>query len=223
MSDHDRSDQDRAVDRLADDQRDVDEVRRRWDERYELARGELWGRPPNAFVAAQTGDLPPGDVLDLGAGDGRNAVWLAAQGHRVLAVDISPVALEQTRERAGEQHVSVDTREADLHAWAPEPDSFDLVLLSYVHLPQPARGRMHRAAARAVRPGGRLVFVGHDRSNIEHGVGGPPDPAVLPTDEELREELGGTLAIDRCELYRREVEGADRPALDLVCVAHRPA
>ena len=216
-------DEEHAPDRVPDDERDVEAVRERWDERYRAASGELWGRPPNQVVEAETADLTPGDVLDLGAGDGRNAVWLATRGHHVTAVDISPVALTQTRERAAELGVEVTTVQADLHTWTPEPDAADLVLLSFVQIPQPARGRMHRAAAAAVRPGGRLLLVAHDRANLEHGVGGPPDPSVLPNADEVRDEIGDTLTIDRCEIYEREVEGADRPALDLVCVAHRPA
>ncbi|MDX1659086.1 MAG: class I SAM-dependent methyltransferase, partial [Nitriliruptorales bacterium] len=165
--------------------------------------------------------MPPGDVLDLGAGEGRNAHWLAEQGWRVTAVDISQVALETLRQESWGEGWDITTIHADLRDWTPPERQFDLVLLSFVQLEQPHRGRLHREAAAAVRPGGSLVLVAHARRNLEEGTGGPQDPNLLPSRTEVEEELSD-LVIDRCEVIERPVDGAERPALDLVAVAHRP-
>lgn len=198
------------------------DVQREWDRRFLDAGGHPWGQAANATVQQAVADLPPGDALDLGAGDGRNTRWLAQRGWRVTAVDISEVALEQLRESAWGQGWELTTIHADLRVWRPPGEMFDLVLLSFVQLAQPHRGPLHEDAARALRPGGTLVLVAHDRSNLDGGVGGPQDPAKLPTADEVRAELPG-LTIERAEIIERPVEGAPRPARDLVVVATRPA
>ncbi|MDX1619666.1 MAG: class I SAM-dependent methyltransferase, partial [Nitriliruptorales bacterium] len=150
---------------------DSSEVERRWNQRFLDEGLHPWGREPNTTVAEIVAPLTPGDVLDLGAGEGRNAHWLADRGWRVTAVDISSVALETLREDSWGEGWDLTTIHADLRGWRPPQEQFDLVLLSFVHLEQPHRGELHRAAAAALRPGGTLVLVAHDRSNIEQGVG----------------------------------------------------
>lgn len=191
-----------------------------WDQRFLDAGGHPFGIEPNATVAEVVAPLPPGDALDLGAGDGRNALWLADRGWRVTAVDISEVALEHMHEAAWGRGWDLTTVHVDLRDWMPPEDTFDLVLLSFIHLEQPARGRLHAAAAAALRAGGHLVLVAHDRSNLAAGFGGPQDEAVLPVVGEVTAELAG-LRIDRAEVIERRPEHADRPALDLVVVAGR--
>lgn len=192
-----------------------------WDERFADADGSLYGSRPNAIVKAVVKHLDPGDALDLGCGDGRNAVWLAESGWSVTAVDISPVALSQARRRAASAELELETVEADLRHWRPVPDSADLVVLSFVHLPQPERGELHRKAAQALRPGGRLILVAHAVENLSGGVGGPQDAALLPSVDEVVHELRG-LIIDRCQLIARPIGQVEQYALDLVAMARRP-
>ncbi len=164
--------------------------------------------------------MTPGTALDLGAGDGRNAVWLAQRGWRVTAVDFSTVALERGRALAARVGVQVDWRLADLLAWTPAAAAFDLVALFFIHLPRDERQIVYASAAAAVRPGGTLLVVGHDRSNLTRGVGGPQDPAVLFSPDEIAGELPAGFTVERAAVVPRP--GGTEPApLDAVVRAAR--
>ncbi|MFB9238859.1 class I SAM-dependent methyltransferase [Plantactinospora siamensis] len=193
-----------------------------WDARYAAATELVWTAEPNRFVVETTADLPPGRALDLAAGEGRNAVWLAGRGWRVTAVDFAAVAVERGRELARQRAVEVDWQVADVTAYEPEPGGYDLVLVAYLHL-GPAMAGVLRRAAGAVRPDGRFVLVGHDLSNLTDGTGGPQDPAVLHTPASVAAELPG-LRVERAETVRRPVptDGGVVDALDTLVVAVRP-
>lgn len=194
-----------------------------WDARYTATPELMWTAQPNRFVVDELARLAPGRALDLAAGEGRNAVWLAGRGWRVTAVDFSPVAVERGRTLAGEHGVEVTWVVADLRSYDPPPGGFDAVLVAYLHLvPGEFAGVLARAAA-ALAPGGTLLVVGHDRANLIGGVGGPQDSAVLYTPEEIVAGLDG-LRIDRAETARRPVavDGRTAHALDTVVVAVRP-
>jgi SAM-dependent methyltransferase len=196
-----------------------------WDARYAAAPGLVWSAEPNRFVVESVAGLTPGAALDLAAGEGRNAVWLARQGWRVTAVDFSPVAVERGRELAARQGVPVQWRLMDVTAYRPVPGSYDLVLLSYLHLPARELAGVLAAARTALRPGGTVVVVGHDLANLTGGTGGPQDPAVLLTPEAVLDGLAG-LHIQRAETVRRPVphgDGETVDALDTLVVATRPA
>lgn len=195
-----------------------------WDERYR-ATELLWSRGPNQFVADQVSELPPGAALDLACGEGRNALWLAEQGWQVTATDFSPVAIDRAQQLADDRGVALDLRVAD--ATTPVAGGpYDLVLVSYLHLPPEERRRAHAHAAAAVAPGGRLLVVGHDRDNLEHGVGGPPDPGVLLAPDLVTADLEGTgLEVTTARQVTREVGTDEGPAtaIDTLVVAVRPA
>ena len=194
-----------------------------WDERY-AATELVWSAEPNVFVAEVTGDLPPGRALDLACGEGRNAIWLAGRGWRVTAVDFSAVAVDKGRKLAARAGVDVEWRCEDVLAWEPRPRSFDLVVLSYLQLPGPALAGVVGRAGEALAPGGTLVVVGHARANLDGGVGGPQDPAVLYEPDEVVGWVGG-LVVARAEHVRRTVETPDGPrqAVDTLVVASRDA
>lgn len=196
-----------------------------WDARYANTSGLVWSAEPNRFVVESVAGLPPGAALDLAAGEGRNAVWLAERGWRVTAVDFSPVAVERGRELAAARGVPVEWRVADVTAYRPVPGSYELVLISYLHLHAPALAGVLDSARQALRPGGTLVVVGHDLANLRGGIGGPQDPAVLLTPEAVVDGLAG-LRIQRAETARRPVptgDGGSVDALDTVVVASRAA
>ncbi|WP_459974419.1 class I SAM-dependent methyltransferase, partial [Nocardioides pyridinolyticus] len=158
-----------------------------WDERY--AASELvWSAGPNQFVAAELADLPPGRALDLAAGEGRNAIWLARQGWEVTAADFSQVALDKGRRLTGDTAVRWVC--ADATRW-DERSAYDLVVVAYLQLAAAERAAALLAAYHALWPGGTLLVVAHDLSNLTEGTGGPQDPVVLYTAEDVLADLAG--------------------------------
>jgi SAM-dependent methyltransferase len=197
---------------------------RQWDERYSGAAFE-WTTRPNQFVAAELPGLPPGRALDLAAGEGRNSVWLAERGWRVTAVDFSRVGLEKGRKLAaarGIDQARIEWIVADLSDYEPEQGAFDLVLIAYFQVGPELRAAVLRRATAALAPGGTLLVVGHDLTNLTEGVGGPQYPDVLYTPEGITAELSG-LRVIRAERVRRTVErdGVSGTAIDTLVRAIR--
>jgi 2-polyprenyl-3-methyl-5-hydroxy-6-metoxy-1,4-benzoquinol methylase len=180
-----------------------------WDERH-AARQPIESFEPDPTLVDEIGSLRPGRALDLGAGDGRNAIWLAIQGWQVTAVDFSQVALDRGRALATASGVRVEWQLADLLEWSPGASRFDLVTLFFIHLPSDERRDVYARAAAAIAPGGTLLIVGHDRTNLVDGVGGPQDPTVLFTPGEIAADLAG-FRVDRAEVVRRRVLDGDGP------------
>lgn len=193
--------------------------REEWDRKY-AASELLWTAAPNRVLVAEIADLPPGRALDLACGEGRNAIWLAELGWRVTAVDFSEVAIEKARNRAAEHGVGLDFVCADLLDYEPELSAYDLVAVFFLQLPADERELVLSRAVAALAPGGTFLLVGHDLANLEHGVGGPSEPAVLYTPDDIVAELPG-LELEKAERIRREVEGEDRPAIDVLVRARR--
>jgi SAM-dependent methyltransferase len=191
-----------------------------WDRRY-AATESLWSARPNRILVAEVEGLPPGRALDLACGEGQNAIWLAGLGWEVAGVDYAEVAIAKARERAARNGVEVDFACADLLDYVPEPGSYDLVLLLYLHL-QAAEHRvvLSRASA-ALAPGGTLFLLGHALENLTRGVGGPSDASLLYTPDDVVAELPD-LEIEKAKLVLRDVADADRPAIDALVRARRP-
>jgi len=182
---------------------------REWDRRY--AGSELvWTAEPNRFVVAEVQDLAPGRALDIAAGEGRNSVWLASRGWQVTAVDFSAAGLGKGRRLAEARGVTIDWVHADVRDYQPEAGSFQLVLVAYLQLAESELDGVLRRTATGLAPGGVLLVVGHDVTNLTEGTGGPPDPAVLYTPESITRSLGG-LTVLRAERVRRPVVTADGP------------
>jgi 2-polyprenyl-3-methyl-5-hydroxy-6-metoxy-1,4-benzoquinol methylase len=194
--------------------------RARWDERH-AAQDPIESSAPDPTLIDEIGALPPGRAVDLGAGDGRNAVWLASRGWDVTAVDFSQVAIDRGRALAAAAAVHVDWERADLLEWTPGERSFDLVTLFFIHLPPDERRDVYARAAAAVAPGGTLLIVGHDRTNLADGVGGPQDPDVLITPSEVVADLAG-FRIDRAATVQRGDASGRRP-IDAIVRAVRVA
>lgn len=193
-----------------------------WDERYRGA-ALLWTERPNQFLVEEVSGLTPGRALDLGTGEGRNAVWLAEQGWQVTAVDFSQVALERAAAAADRTGVHVDWVSADLTAYTPAAAAFDLVVILYLHLPPDDRRAVFDRAAAALRPGGRLLIVGHDLDNLVAGHGGPQEPSVLYTPDRIAAELPG-LTVARTQTVKRQVRTIEgtATAFDTLVLAVKP-
>lgn len=178
---------------------------RAWDERYEQAR--QWSPGPNTVAANLIRHLPVGTALDVAAGEGRMALWLAEQGWRVTALDFSAAGLARGRD-AAPADAAVTWTVADATVADLGDHCFDLVMVLYLHLPREAAADVLHRAARAVAPGGHLLLLGHDRGNLDGGVGGPQDPEVLWDVELLRQAAAG-MDVHRCEQYRRPTDNGD--------------
>ncbi len=170
-----------------------------WDGRY--AARQQWSAEPNALVAELLAGRPLGAAVDLAAGEGRHALWLAARGWRVTAVDFSATGLDRGRSRPGADRITWVT--ADVLAWDAPPCSLDLVLVAYLHLPEAETTALLRRAVGWLRPGGQLLVLGHDADNPAHGVGGPQDPAILHSVRRLG-PVAELLDVDRLEQVARE-------------------
>ena len=194
-----------------------------WNARYSTTE-LLWSADPNRFLAEVAGPLPAGRALDLACGEGRNAIWLAERGWQATGVDFSDVALEKAARLATARSVGVEWVCADVVAFEPEQQAFDLVAVCYLHLDADSMATVLDHASGAVAPGGLLLVVGHARANLTAGVGGPQDPGVLYEPSDIAARVGG-LEIVRSEHVTRAVPtpDGDRTAIDTLVVARRPA
>jgi SAM-dependent methyltransferase len=189
-----------------------------WDKRYQ-EKEMVWSAAPNRFLVEEIAGTPPGRALDLACGEGRNAIWLAEQGWQVSASDFSGVAIAKANARASE--LGLDIRFSIADATAPLHEKFDLIIVFYLHLPRDENQKVLEHACAALAPGGTLLYVGHDERNIQEGVGGPQDPAILYGPEEIQSLLP-SLQVERAETVHRPVEtlGVTRDALDILVRAH---
>jgi len=197
--------------------------RQAWNERYR-SRDLVWSAEPNGTFAEEARSLPVGRALDLAAGEGRNAVWLAERGWAVTAVDFSDVALAKAARMAAAASVDLTTVVEDLATYRPPARSFDLVAVIYLQLPSSLRSRVYRRAAEAVAAGGTLVVLGHDTTNLVHGYGGPSDVDVLFSPDDVRADVDGTgLTVEKAVRVERRVDTSDgeRTAIDALVTARR--
>lgn len=185
-----------------------------WDSRYAKA-GFAYGTEPNEFVRDNKdfiADHVPerGRALCLGAGEGRNAVWLAQTGLSVTAVDGSAVGLDKAQALARERGVAdrLETVVSDLAEFDLGEARWELVLSIFCHVPPALRCKLHRALPAALAPGGLLLLEAYTPRQLDHGTGGPPALELLFEPEQLRDELEG-LEILRCEELEREVHEGD--------------
>jgi len=198
-----------------------------WDERYRAAH-RVWSGNPNPHLVTETSGLTPGRALDVGAGEGADAIWLAERGWTVTALDFSSVALEKARAHAEERGAELAGRitwlHADLNVWQPPARAFDLVTLHFMHLASAERGPIYRGLAAAVAPGGTLLVVGHHPSDLETTARRPRDPDRLFTAEEIVGDLGDGWTIAAAEARPRPATDPDGNAItvhDAVLVARR--
>ena len=199
-----------------------------WDERY-AAADLIWSAEPNRFVAELISPLTPGTAIDIAAGEGRNAIWLAQQGWTVTATDYSSVAVERMGARAAEvlgaQAARLTPLVADATVAAPGgPAAYDLALFSYLQLP-PAEWKVAlRNGVQAVRPGGHVLVIGHSARNLTEGWGGPSTREVLYDPDEVVDAVDGLpVAVEHADIRVRPVETEDGPreALDTVVMLRR--
>lgn len=192
-----------------------------WDEMYR-SRPRVWSGRPNPQLVAEAAGLAPGKALDLGCGEGADALWLAERGWTVTAVDVSAVALERAAAHAAEAGAGdrVTWLQRDLATWTPE-EQFDLVSVQFLHSTVAPWQPPHRLAANAVRRGGTLLIVGHHPDGLppwsshkgdSHAGDSHADTGMFFTAEQLTAELGiapPEWSVDVAESREREATGPD--------------
>ncbi len=157
-----------------------------WEERYQGTTA-VWSGRPNRWLVAEATDLRPGTALDAGSGEGGDSLWLAGRGWQVTAVDFAGTALERGAQAARAAGLAdrVSWVRADLRTWTP-PGSYDLVSVQFLHPAPEARAAVLGRLAGAVAPGGTLLVVGHDVTDLD---GGRHVSGTYPGAAELAAEL----------------------------------
>jgi SAM-dependent methyltransferase len=177
-----------------------------WNNRF-AAPQYIYGEAPNAFVAEMASQIPPGPVLCLAEGEGRNAVHLATLGHRVTAVDQSEAGLAKARRLAAARGVEIETLLANLENFTIEPGVWAGIVATFAHLPPTIRRKVHAEAMRGLRPGGVFILEAYTPAQLAFDTGGPKSPELLMTLASLRDELAGLELLIGREIERDVNEG----------------
>ncbi len=178
-----------------------------WDQRYsgdQLAYGDA----PNQFLLSVANRFPNnGNALDIGAGEGRNAMFLASRGLDVLAVDQSAVGMQKAQRLAQERGLQLEARAVDLRDFGAAPSSFDVISSIFVHLPATLRAAVHKRIGGWLKTGGVFVLEAYAPDQIARGTGGPKDPLLLASLEFILSELDDLEIVHQAAVVRNVTEG----------------
>ncbi|WP_125609528.1 class I SAM-dependent methyltransferase [Specibacter cremeus] len=186
-----------------------------WDARYR-DNASVWSGNPNRQLVAEAAGLGPGTALDAGCGEGADAIWLAAHGWRVTAVDFSAVALDRAAAHAAQrgQTSRITWARHDLLDWTPPAAAFDLVSAQFLHLPGTPRISVQERLAAAVAPGGTLLIVGHDASDLHTTIRRPQLPDVFFAAQDVADALDpDEWTVVACESRPRQAHDDDGHAV----------
>ncbi len=196
-----------------------------WDQRYSEP-GYAYGTEPNDFLVASARRYLPagGELVSLGEGEGRNAVYLAGLGFRVTAVDGSRVAMEKARALAARRGVSIETVVADLAEHPLGHARWDGIVSIWCHTPSELRRRLHRSVVEALRPGGIFILESYTPDQLRYETGGPRSADLLLSLATAREELAGLELLVAEEKLRDVQEGTHHHGTSAVLqlVARKP-
>jgi SAM-dependent methyltransferase len=195
-----------------------------WDQRYGEP-GFAYGTLVNDFLAEQAHRIPlGGEVLSLGEGEGRNAVFLAERGLLLTGVDASSVGLNKAKQLAAERGVTLQTVVSDLAEFDFGVARWDGIISIWCHLPRELRQKVHRAVTQALKPDGVFILEAYTPAQLGLDTGGPKSPDLLMTLSEVLEELPGLERIVGEQKLRDVHEGKhhDGPSAVLQLVARKP-
>ncbi len=178
-----------------------------WNARYG-ADEFIYGTKPNDFIVEHFERIPRGRVLCLGAGEGRNAVFLAQQGYQVVAVDGSVEGTLKTARLAADKNVSVEAVTADLHGFDVGQAQWSGIISVFCHLPSKLRSEMHARVPPGLVAGGVFLLEGYTPAQLTLGTGGPPVAEMLYTKSDLVGELAGLDFVLAHEIEREVEEGS---------------
>lgn len=194
-----------------------------WDERY-AEDDYAYGTAANDFLVARADAIPPGPVLCLAEGEGRNAVWLAERGHEVTAVDSSAIGLAKARRLAASRGVQIATIHRDLAQLEIRPSHWSAIVSIFAHVPPELRRAVHGRVVEGLRPGGVFILEAYTPEQLRYGTGGPPIAEMNMRLGDLADELVGLELEWARELEREVMEGKFHRGLGHVVqiVARRP-
>jgi len=194
-----------------------------WDEKYS-AEHYIYGKEPNRFLAEHAAELPPGDVLCLAEGEGRNAVYLAGLGFSVTALDRSQVGMDKAQRLAAEKGVEIQTICADLADFDLGQARWDAIVSIFGHVPPDVRHKVYGSLHEALKPGGVLLLEAYTPDQLGRGTGGPRTADLLLTADMLRAEIPGLDFLYLEELEREVIEGTGHTGLSSVVqlIARKP-
>lgn len=178
----------------------------RWDERY-ASSDYFFGTEPNGFLTEVVDRLPPGRALFLADGEGRNSVYLASRGWQCTSMDASQVGNEKAQALSKRAGVSIKTVHADLRDYDIGGEKWDVVVSVFCHLPPALRGDVHRRVVAGLKPGGAVVLEAYRPEQLQYRTGGPPDAALMMSEETLREDFAGLEIVHCVETVRDVTEG----------------
>lgn len=178
-----------------------------WDKRYDQ-KEYVYGTEPNDFLVNMAHHLPPGRVLCLAEGEGRNAVFLAGLGYDITCVDSSEVGLTKARQLARTKQVELNIEVADLAHYTLTKHAYNGIVSIFAHLPPMLRVKVHRQVVNALLPGGILLLEAYTPDQLNYGTGGPPRAEMMMQLSHLRKELHGLHFLHARELVREIKEGS---------------
>ncbi len=179
----------------------MSDISKLWDKKFSR-EGYFYGFEPNAFIAAQTNLLvPKADVLCLGEGEGRNAVYLASKGFNVTALDASPIGITKALMMAANKGVSFKTELLDLEQWQPT-QTYDAIMTSYLHLEDPLRTQTFKQAIQTLKTDGYFIGEFFSINQIPRDSGGPKKQELLYT----LTSLESIFSSDNCEIIHLQEE-----------------
>lgn len=205
-----------------------DEWKKRWDDRYAEA-GFAYGTEPNEYLKQQLALLKPGTILFPAEGEGRNAVYAAAEGWKATAFDISAEGRNKAMKLAAARGVLIDYKVGELHTLSLREASFDALALVYAHFPAALKPVLIPQLLHLLKPGGTLIFEAFSLKNLEYvarnpQVGGPKEPDMLYTLPELESYLAGYhfTTLTETEVTLKEGQYHNGVGCVIRCVATKP-
>ncbi len=195
-----------------------------WNEKFNR-EDYLYGTEPNDFLRVASFVLnDDSKILCVAEGEGRNACFLAMQGHQVTAVDASEVGLAKAQQLAHAHKVEIETVVADLNDFDMGEQNWDAIVAIFCHLPPTLRQKVHHNITKALKPGGYYITESYTKQQINYGTGGPKDLELLLDLAEVQQQLNDLKWIHACEIEREIIEGSGHTGLGSVIqiIAQKP-